>query len=429
MPSKETPGPQTILVVGKWGEVEFVMLRQLFQFIRAPYLHSLIPEGRRAFPDRSQLNIEVVGFHSLSVGIGVSARLCAETLAGAGFNVNCRDVGKVFLKKPELAWSWRSRIADDRINCRIFHLTPSMLPRAVFSIGRRKFESTYNIGYWAWETDLLPQESQLAVRYIDAILVPSRFTRDVFRKYTTKPVLLVPHPVAVGSVEKNIRDMLAIGPDDFLASFVFSFGSSFERKNPLAVVDAFNRAFAHVDNAHLVLKSSHGRQYPYELARLQAAIGLSPRIRLIDDIWPTPRVMGLIAESNAFVSLHRCEGFGLPIAEAIALGVPVVATDWSGNTDFCDPDNTCLVPAGETTVDTFHPEFRALEGARWAEPDIDQAARCLKAIFDDPKAAKKRAVRAKAFMERYLAKHTYPSAMDELQSAGSTRYAQDRAEA
>jgi glycosyltransferase involved in cell wall biosynthesis len=393
------------------------MLRQLFQFIRAPYLHSLIPEGRCACPDRSQLNIEVVGFHSLSVGIGVSARLCAETLAAAGFNVNCRDVGKVFMKKPELTWCWRSRIAEDRINCRIFHLTPSMLPRAVFAIGRRKFESTYNIGYWAWETDLLPQESQLAIRYIDAILVPSRFTRDVFKRYTSKPVLLVPHPVAVSSVEKNIRETLAIRPDDFLTSFVFSFGSSFERKNPLAVVEAFNRAFENVDNAYLVLKSSHGPQYPDELARLRTAIGQSPRIRLIDDIWPTPRVMGLVAESNAFVSLHRGEGFGLPIAEAISLGVPVVTTNWSGNTDFCDPENTFLVSTSPTMVDKSHPEFRCLDGAHWAEPDVGHAVRCLKAIYDDPEGAKKRAVCAKAFMERYLAKHTYPSAMDELQSA------------
>ena len=403
------------------------MLRQLFQFIRAPYLHSLIPEGRRAFPDRSQLNIEVVGFHSLSVGIGVSARLCAETLSAAGFNVNCRDVGKIFMKKPELEWCWRSRIAEDRINCRIFHLTPSMLPRAVFALGRRKFESTYNIGYWAWETDLLPQESQLAIRYIDAIFVPSRFTRDIFKRYTSKPVLLVPHPVAVSSVEKNVRETLAIRPDDFLASFVFSFGSSFERKNPLAVVNAFNRAFEGVENACLVLKSSHSQQYPNELARLRAAIGRSSRIRLIDDIWSTPRVMGLIAESNAFVSLHRGEGFGLPIAEAISLGVPVVTTNWSGNTDFCDPENTCLVSTSPTTVDKSHPEFRGLEGAHWAEPDIGHAARCLKEISDNPEAAKERARRARAFMERYLATHTYPNAMDDLRSAGDTRYAHDQA--
>jgi glycosyltransferase involved in cell wall biosynthesis len=396
------------------------MLRYLFQFVRARYLHSFISAGGHQFPDISKLNIEVVGFHSLSVGIGVSARLCAETLSAAGFNVNCRDVGKVFLKKPELEWSWRSRIADDRINCRIFHLTPSMLPRAVLSIGRKNFRSTYNIGYWAWETDLLPKESQLAIRYIDAILVPSRFTRDVFRKYTDKPVLLVPHPVGVDNVEEDVRARLGIGSGDFLVSFVFSFGSSFERKNPLAVVDAFNRAFENVDNACLVLKSSHGQKYPDDQARLQAAIARFPRIRLIDDIWPTARVMGLIAESNAFVSLHRCEGFGLPIAEAITLGVPVVATDWSGNTDFCDPENTCLVSASQTTVDKSHPEFRGLEGAHWAEPDIGHAARCLKEISDNPEAAKERAGRAKAFMERYLAAHTYPNAMDDLQSATVT---------
>ncbi|MGE0651015.1 MAG: glycosyltransferase family 4 protein, partial [Alphaproteobacteria bacterium] len=319
--------------------------------------------------------------------------------------------------KPELEWCWRNRIAADRINCRIFHLTPSMLPRAVFSLGRQNFQSTYNIGYWAWETDLLPQESQLAIRYIDAILVPSRFTRGVFSKYTAKPVLLVPHPVASGSVENNVRESLAIGPNNFLASFVFSFGSSFERKNPLAVVDAFNRAFENVDNACLVLKSSHGQQYPDELARLHAAIGRSTRIRLIDSIWPTPRVLGLLAESNAFVSLHRCEGFGLPVAEAISLGVPVVTTNWSGNTDFCDPENTYLVSASTTTVDRYHPEFRGLDGAHWAEPDVGHAARCLKAIFDDPVGAKARAERATTFMENYLAQHTYPNAIGELQCA------------
>lgn len=376
-----------------------------------------MPESRCSFPPEPPLNIEVVGFHSLSAGIGVSARLCAKRLAAAGFKVNCRDISSAFLKKPEIAWSWDNSFPDELVNCRIFHLNPPMLPWVILSMGLKNFRSTYNIAYWAWEADLLPPEWQLAMRYINAIFVPSRFNKSVFRKYTDKPVFLVPHPVTVDAVEDNVRASLGIAPDDFLATYVFSFGSVFERKNPLAVIDAFNQAFAGTDNACLVLKSSHGGKEARDLARLQAAIEDFPNIRLIDEVWPTPRVMGLIAGSNVFISLHRSEGFGLPVAEAISLEVPVVTTNWSGNVDFCDPDNTHLVSASLTEIDQSSLEFRSLEGARWADADTAEAAGFLRAIFDDPVRAKERAKNAKIYMDRYLAEHTYPKAIEDLQSA------------
>ncbi len=277
------------------------------------------------------------------------------------------------------------------------------------------------------EFNLLPQEWQRAIKYTNAIFTPSRFNQEVFEKYTDKPIFRVPHPVAVEIVEKNVRGQLGINSNDFLVSFVFSFGSSFERKNPLAVINAFNRAFEKTDNACLVLKSSHGRQYADDLARLQAAMKGSPKLRLIDEIWPMPRVMGLIAGSNAFISLHRCEGFGLSLAEAISLEIPVVATNWSGNVDFCDPANTDLVSSSQTTVDKSKPEFKSLVGAHWAEPDVGQAAKFLKTIFDEPGVAKERANRAKIYMERYLAEYTYSNAIVNLQSAvGGSRYRRKR---
>jgi glycosyltransferase involved in cell wall biosynthesis len=390
------------------------MLRTLYRSLRSHCFHSLIPESRYAIPAASELNIEVVGLHSLSVGIGVSARLCAERLSAAGFNVNCRDVTKAFLKEPELAWDWDNRIAEDGVNCRIFHLNPPMMPVAVYSVGLRNYRSSYNIGYWAWESDILPREWQRAIRYTNAMFVPSRFNQDVFRKYTDKPLCLVPHPVAVKDIEPGVRASLGFEETDFVACFVFSFGSSFERKNPLATIESFSRAFGDADNAYLVLKSSHGAQYPDDFARLQAAIAGSSKIRLIDEVWPMPRVMGLIAESDVFISLHRSEGFGLSIAEAISLEVPVIATAWSGNTDFCDPDNTYPVATTLTAIESTHQGFASLEGAHWATPDARQAATDLKAIYDHPDAAKQRARRAKDFMEGYLAEYTYPKAMETL---------------
>ena len=90
-------------------------------------------------------------------------------------------------------------------------------------------------------------------------------------------------------------------------------------------------------------------------------------------------LLGFLAASDAYVSLHRAEGFGLPLAEAMLLGKPAVATNYSGNLDFMTPRNSWLVDFRRVALDRGHRPYPA--GGTWAEPDLDHAAEQMRHVY------------------------------------------------
>ncbi len=386
--------------------------RHAYRVLRANLLHRVIRESQ-AQPDRWQdKGVEVVGLFATATGLGESARLCVESLTSAGIRVMVRDVSAVFRKPATVSWKAPCPAKSHRPAIRIFHLNPPMLPPAIFALGLNPFTSTYNIAYWAWELPCLPKEWQRALRYMNAVLVPSQFTRTAVSRHTSKPVHVVPHPVSEPPAVDPIRQSLGIPEEAFLATTVFNFSSSVARKNPAAAIRAFQAALGNRQDAYLVVKTAGGNTHPQEKQHLAARIGGHPRIPLIDDTWPQSQVQALLAGSSVFVSLHRSEGFGLAIAEAIRHRTPVIATTWSGNMDFCHPDEVFLVPAHMTPVGTRGgPEFRAMSGAEWAEADEGQAAKHLQAIYANPDAARERATAAARRLGDYLRHNTYLNAL------------------
>ncbi len=314
---------------------------------------------------------------------------------------------KTFRKEPELQFDLPQPDAPHTPDVSIYHLNPPMLPPAILSEGMTAFCSKYNIAYWAWELDILPQEWQRALKYMNEIWVPSQFTANVIRKYTGKPVRVVPHPVDVTEVQLGARSSLGLDSDHFVVSSIFSFGSSFGRKNPIAVVRSFLSAFPSVPEARLVIKATEGEAYRANVDELEEVIGHDNRVLIVDEVWPMKKVYGLLAESDAYLSLHRAEGFGLTIAEAQLLGVPVVTTDWSGTRDFAFEDSSYLVPIQLTEVKDPHPEYRSLAGAKWAEPNVHAASRHLQTIYEDRNQAKEKAESAKKRTRDYLDESTY----------------------
>ena len=389
--------------------------RRAYRILRANLLQRLIRESR-VDPDRwIKSGVEVVGLFSTATGLGESARLCAASLIGDGIPVTCRDMTGIFGKPATFCWHPDKAAAPQRPGLRIFHLNPPMLPPAILSLGPNAFARTYNIGYWAWELPLLPEEWQRALRYMNAVFVPSSFTRTAVARYTSKPVSVVPHPVPWTPIHDNIRPDLGVPTDAFLTTTVFNFSSSMLRKNPQASITAFQRALGQRPDAFMVVKSSGGDTYPEDKRKLQANIHGNPRIKLIDETWESRKVQALIADSSALLSLHRSEGFGLTIAEAIRHKTPVIATAWSGNMDFCDRRDTFLVAADLTRVGSAGgPELRGLPDATWAEPDIDQAASHLQTIYRDRPGTQRRAEAAAIRLAKYLSSNTYRSALQAL---------------
>lgn len=389
------------------------LARSAYRTFRATLLHHVIPKSTAVIPTHKKPVIEVIGFFQSISGIGESARLCAQQLAADGYQVKCTSVEGYFRKPVEIQWDWPAQFNDEPVHCRIFHLNPPMLPTAILQMGISKFKETFNIGYWAWELEIIPQEWANAIRYMNAVFTPSEFTTQVIQRYTSIPVLTVTHPVTRGEFTPGMRSKLGIPDDAFLISNIFSFGSAMERKNPVALVKAFTGAFSEADNAYLVLKANAGVDSP-EKKQLLDLISQNSHIQLIDQHWSRADVLGLIESSSVYASLHRSEGFGLTIAEAMLLDTPALVTAWSGNMDFCTEQNSFLVPFQQIAVNSNHPEFKGLAHAQWADADVNATINLLKRIYEQPELIEEKKRCCAHQMQLCISTHKYQHALETL---------------
>jgi glycosyltransferase involved in cell wall biosynthesis len=244
-------------------------------------------------------------------------------------------------------------------------------------------DQSYKIGYWAWELAKFPIEWNASFAFVEEVWVASRFAYEAVAAATTKPVFFMPMAVAVQPPDGHFqRADFGLPNDKFIFYFCFDFRSYVSRKNPLAAVAAFRRAFPKQDAPVLLVLKTIGSEWKSEErdALLEAIRG-DPRIVLIDRELSRARAIALLTLSDCFVSLHRSEGFGRGPAEAMLLGKPVITTDYSGTSDFATREtallvNYRLVPVGEG-------EYPGAMGQVWAEADTEQAAAAMRKIATD----------------------------------------------
>jgi hypothetical protein len=198
------------------------------------------------------------------------------------------------------------------------------------------------------------------------------------------PVLPMRIPVQMGPIVPRSRAELGV-PEGFLFLFSFDYLSVFERKNPLAVIEAFSRAFAPGEGPSLVLKCINGEHDPNNHERLLAAAAGREDIHVVDRYLSPGEKDGLTATSDCYVSLHRSEGFGLGMAEAMYLGKPVIATGYSGNLDFMTEENSLLVDYRLVPIGAGAPPYPA--DGEWADPDVEHASTLMRLVFGDRDAA------------------------------------------
>jgi glycosyltransferase involved in cell wall biosynthesis len=253
----------------------------------------------------------------------------------------------------------------------------------------RGIERSYTIGYWAWELAKFPPQWNSSFAFVQEIWVASRFAYDAVASATTKPVFLMPMAVAVPPPEPGLtRADFGLPKDKFLFYFGFDFRSYTSRKNPLATVMAFRRAFPQKSAPVALLLKTIGSEWKSEeRERLVDMIGGDPRILCIDRELSRPRAIALLAMADCFVSLHRSEGFGRGPAEAMLLGKPVILTDYSGTRDYATRETALLV--GYRLVPVGAEEYPGAEGQVWADPDIDEAAAAMRNIVADPSLARR----------------------------------------
>lgn len=341
--------------------------------------------------------VNVVGFLRAEFGLGEVARASVRALSAVDHPVAALNLDDVPHRQSDR--SIRLEAEPERFPFTLVHMNPPELQRV-----RAKFEhllrDRYVIGYWAWELERLPEDWREALVGVNEIWTCSRFSAAALAGACPVPVVPIwpalPEPAPSGLS----RLELDLDPDEFVFLFVYDCHSQVARKNPLGLLEAFARAFRPEERVRLVLKTTNASAYPEDFARVrQRASGL--RVTLRDGYLSRADLWALQRAADAYVSLHRAEGFGLTLVEAMALGKPVIATYYSGNTEFMSPWNSFPVPYRLVDIEQDSVSYR--RGNVWAEPDIDAAAALMRAVVAQPEQARAVGARARADVERLLA--------------------------
>jgi glycosyltransferase involved in cell wall biosynthesis len=264
------------------------------------------------------------------------------------------------------------------------------------NMGAQLPQQARTIGLWAWEVEDLPDAMARSERYLDEVWGISEFTASALRRSISKPVRAFPLPVTRPPVRARTRAELGL-PEGFLFLFCFDYDSVFRRKNPLAVVAAFRQAFADDPGVVLFIKTTNAGRHVDEDEELRAAAAGQANIVVRDGYVSSEDYFSILNACDCYVSLHRAEGFGLTVAEAMALGKPVISTAYSSTLEFTNEANSFLVPVQLVEIGEGARPYPPR--SRWAEPDVDAAAAQMKRVYADREGAAAVGARARADIE------------------------------
>jgi glycosyltransferase involved in cell wall biosynthesis len=353
------------------------------------------PEPPPARDDRPGLN--VAGYAMSEKGLGEALRATVTALSAAGIPhcvVDFPDPGSA-----NAGGSPVGALEDNPYPVNLIHLTALELPRFVAARGPEFLRGKYNIGFWMWELDRLPRAFRGAFVHLDEVWVASTFCLDAISRASPVPVVKVPLSLSVERLRaKGVgREYFGLPGPAFVFLFVFDAHSVLERKNPRGLIRAFRRAFPGQEDVRLVLKLVRGNRRIRDMLVAEAA---DARVLVVDRVLERSELNSLMDLCDCYVSLHRSEGFGLTMAEAMALGKPVIATAYSANTDFMNSGNSFPVRYELVRLDRDHgPYFR---GGVWAEPSVEHAAELMRYVYEDPAAAAEVARRGRRDIRRSL---------------------------
>jgi glycosyltransferase involved in cell wall biosynthesis len=266
----------------------------------------------------------------------------------------------------------------------VLHVNAPHVAASLLRLPRGLVRGRRVIGYWAWELPAISPDWRSGVKFVHEVWAPSRFTADAIATLMPGRVRVVPHCVAARPPAPSALDRAAFGlaADAVVVLVSFSLASSFVRKNPLAAIAAHRAAFGDRPDRILVMKIGHAAAYDADMAALRAAASGAGNIRFETRILPPADNYALMACADIVLSLHRSEGFGLVLAEAMLLGRATVATNWSGNIDFMDETSAAMVPFRLIPAIDPRGVFQA-PGAVWADADVGVAVAHLKRLADD----------------------------------------------
>ncbi len=321
--------------------------------------------------------VNLAGYFTSEKGVGEAVRADVRCLQAEQipFVMNpLRADGSAEREGGELHFSTENPY---RVN--LIHVNADQAVAFAAAQGADYFRGRYNIGFWAWELADFPQRWMSSFELFDEIWVPSNFVLDSVARRSPIPVVRIPHSLPESPITANkTRRDFHIPAAAFVCLFVFDCHSYIARKNPHGLIEAYRRAFGTRTDTLLILKCGHATAA--ELAELRQA-SADANIRIVDDVLSRGELNDLIRAADCYVSLHRSEGFGLTMAEAMNLGKPVIATGYSSNLDFMTPSHAWLVRYDLVELTDDHGPYQ--RGRQWANPDLDHAAQLLRAAAEN----------------------------------------------
>lgn len=353
--------------------------------------------------------LNLIGYATSPTGLGEDLRSFAAMLDYLDISYSVIDVptessGKV---KPE----WQ-RLTQETYLVSFFFMSPMECLRLQEVHPQLFLEPRIKVGYFLWELPDFPEDFIPALNLVDQIWCPTKFVQQAFFSKVKKLTLAIPLPVITSEKSgRNFRKELAIPKDAFVVLNMFDIRSTLKRKNPQATIEAFIKFAQDKPNAYLILKINRWQQVD---KKLFSWIPNNPKVKIIIDTLNNNELTDLYQAADVYLSLHRSEGFGRTLVEAMQHGLELISINYSGPKDYLDPSCARLVTWYKKSV--LEGDYPYTKGSSWAEPSVTSAVVQLNAVFNEKDTTRKALIKAAGnqFSVESLAKRYKPVLMTYL---------------
>jgi glycosyltransferase involved in cell wall biosynthesis len=345
-------------------------------------------------PDYCFENINFYGYIKAESGLGKTARGYLDLLKKSLTKVTAINLS---CGLKEVDYPVDSN-ADPKAGFNLVHLNADTNSYFFSTMGSNCINTGYNIGMWVWELASFRTDWHDSFLPYNEIWVPSEFCKRSVSASSPIPVFVM--PIVVNLAEHNClnpKGYFGLGVNVYVFGYMFDCSSLIERKNPFALITAFEKIFKSNSDAVLLLKISNGDHSPVLYSKLLDIIECNKNIKLINWSLDDTQLSMFYSAIDCYVSPHRAEGFGATLAEAMLAEKPVIATNYGGCTDFLHEEHSYPVKFSLIPIDKQVGPY--LKNYIWAEPDFIHLSERMVEVYENRDEASSKGVLAKIYIQ------------------------------